>query len=228
MLPPCIARRNQQVLEHLGLAHCAARRQQKRGPEEFDDLIQESRFGLIRGLDLFDPQRGIRPSSYLLSRATGQILHYRRDRSRTIRIPWRLRDLYAAGKKIQREREQNQEPALSDQALAAELSVRPERWAAAVNSQRACHIVELTLSPIEPASPIEEDEQLSWLKSVLHQVDGMPGKVLQAHLIDGQSIKDLAQAFNCSRSTLRQQLKEGLAILRQWARRDGLMPIQTS
>ncbi len=59
--------------------------------------------------------------------------------------------------KIQRDREQNQEPAFSDQALAAELSVRPERWAAAVQSQRACHLLDLTLSPIEPTSPIEGD-----------------------------------------------------------------------
>ena len=132
-LPPSIARRNQQALKHLGLAHCAARRQQQRGPEEFDDRLQESRVGLIRGLERFDRQRGVHPSSYLLSRATGQILHYRRDRSRTIRIPWRLRDLYSAGMKIQREREQNQLPSLSDQELAAKLSVRPERWASALS-----------------------------------------------------------------------------------------------
>ena len=71
-LPPCIARRNQQALKHLGLAHCSARRQQQRGPEEFDDLLQESRVGLIRGLERFDQQRGLRPSSYLLSRATAK------------------------------------------------------------------------------------------------------------------------------------------------------------
>ncbi len=55
--PPCIAGRNQQVLEHHGLAHCAARRQQQRGPEGFDDLRQESRVGLIRGFDRFDARR---------------------------------------------------------------------------------------------------------------------------------------------------------------------------
>ena len=92
-MPPCIARRNQQALKHLGLAHCAARRQQQRGPEEFDALLQESRVGLIRSIDRLEPQRGLRPSSYLLSRVTGQILHYRRDRARTIRVPWRLRAL---------------------------------------------------------------------------------------------------------------------------------------
>ena len=63
---------------------------------------------------------------------------------------------------------------------------------------------------------------------MLNQVEGMPGTVLQAHLIEDQSIKDLSQALNCSRSTLRLHLHEGLHLLRQWARSDGLMPIQTS
>ena len=227
-LPPCIARRNQQALKHLGLAHCAARRQQQRGPEEFDDLLQESRVGLIRGFERFDQHRGLRPSSYLLSRATGQILHYRRDRSRTIRIPWRLRDLYAAGMNVQREREQNQQPSFSDQELAAALSVRPERWAAAVLSHGASQVLDLSSNPLEPTRSCEDDEQLDWLKSVLHQVEGMAGTVLRAHFIEGQSLKDLAQALNCSRSSLRLHLNEGVGLLRQWAHRDGLMPIQTS
>ena len=129
------------------LAHCAARRQQQRGSEECGDLLQESLVGLIRGLERFDRQRGVHPSSYLLSRATGQILHYRRDRSRTIRIPWRLRDLYAAGMKIQREREQNQLPSLSDQELAAKLLVKLERWAAAVQSHWASQVADLFANP---------------------------------------------------------------------------------
>ena len=183
---------------------------------------------MFRGLDRFDLQRGLRPSSCLLSRATGQILHYRRDRARTIRIPWRLRDLYAAGIKIQREREQKQQPVLSDHDLAAALSVRPERWAVAVQSHRASQLLDLSASPVETTSSCEEDEQLSWLKSMLHKVEGMPGTVLQAHMIEGQSLKELAQALNCSRSTLRLHLHEALDILRQWARRDGLMPIKTS
>ena len=217
MLPPSIARRNQQALKHLGLAHCAARRQQQRGPEEFDDLLQESRVGLIRGLKRFDRQRGVHPSSYLLSRATGQNLHYRRDRSRTIRIPWRLRDLYAAGMKIQREREQNQLQSLSDQELAAKLSVRPERWASAVKSLGASQVADLFACPGEPAIFSAEDEHLDWLRSVLHQVEGKTGKVLQAHLIEGKSLKDLAQALKCSRSSLRFYLNKGLEVLRRWA-----------
>ena len=130
--------------------------------------------------------------------------------------------------KIQREREQNQQPSLSDQELAAELSVRPERWAAAQQSHGASQVIDLFASPGEPASSCAEDEHLDWLKSVLHQVEGMAGTVLQAHLIEGQSLKDLAQALNCSRSSLRRHLNEGVELLQQWAQRDGLIPIQSS
>ena len=63
---------------------------------------------------------------------------------------------------------------------------------------------------------------------MLHQVEGKAGMVLSARLIEGQSLKDLAQALNCSRSSLRLYLNEGLGLLRQWAHRDGLMPFHTS
>ena len=55
----------------------------------------------------------------------------------------------------------------------------------------------------------------------------MAGTVLQAHLIEGQSLKDLAQALNSSRSSLRLHLYKGLHLQWLWARRDGLMPIQS-
>ena len=63
---------------------------------------------------------------------------------------------------------------------------------------------------------------------MLHQVDGLACTVLQAHLIEGQSHKDLAQALNCSCSSLRLHLHEGVQLLRQWAQHDGLLAIQTS
>ncbi len=58
-------------------------------------------------------------------------------------------------------------------------------------------------------------------------MDGLAGTVLKAHLIEGQSLKDLAQVLNCSRSTLLLHLDEGLRLLRHRAQRDGLIPIQS-
>ena len=42
-LPKGTRDRNQLVLKHMGLAHCVATRQQQRGLEEHDDLLQEAR-----------------------------------------------------------------------------------------------------------------------------------------------------------------------------------------
>ena len=94
-----------------------------------------------------------------------------------------------------------------------------------MRSHGAGQVLELSANPVEPTNSCEDDEQLNWLRSVLHQVEGMPGKVLQAHLIEGQSIKSLTEAFKCSRSSLRLHLNEGLGLLREWAHRDGLMPL---
>ena len=96
----------------MGLAHCVATRQQQRGPEAHDDLLQEARLGLIQGMDNWNPSCGFRPSSYLMSRANGQVLHYRRDSSRMVRNPWRLQDLYVSGQRLQQERMQKGLPLL--------------------------------------------------------------------------------------------------------------------
>ena len=85
-LPNGTRDRNQLVLNHMGLAHSVTTRKQQRAPEEHEDLHQEARLRLIQGMDNWNPSRGFRPSSYLMSRANGQVLHYRRDRSRMVRI----------------------------------------------------------------------------------------------------------------------------------------------
>jgi RNA polymerase sigma-B factor len=127
-LPPGTKERNQKVLQHLGLAHCVATRQRQRGPEERDDLLQEACLGLIQGVENLNPSRGFRPSSYLMSRANGQVLHYRRDRSRMVRIPWRLQDLFVSGQRLQEKRTQRGLPPLNNRSIAAHLKVSPQRW----------------------------------------------------------------------------------------------------
>ena len=100
-----------------------------------------------------------------------------------------MRVFYSAGMKIQRERErereQNQLPSFSDQKIAAKLSMKLELRVAAVQNHGARKVADLFASPGEPASSCAEDENLDWLRSLLHQVEGKAGMVLQAHLIEG-------------------------------------------
>jgi RNA polymerase sigma-B factor len=81
-----LAQRDRFVCENLHLVYSVARRFAGLG-ESLDDLIQEGAIGLVNAVDLFDPARGVKFSTYASHLITGQIQHYLRDRGRLIRQP---------------------------------------------------------------------------------------------------------------------------------------------
>ena len=142
-LSRAILERNERVLHHLGLAHLAAQRQIGRGSGEYEDLLQEAQIGLIRAAEKFDPRVGTRISSYVMPLAIGQIMHFRRDRERCLRIPWRLSDLHAKGARLQECRQHQHKPALTDAQVADALGVRTERWQQARMAHQQQQVVSL-------------------------------------------------------------------------------------
>ena len=215
--------RNQQVLEHIGLACMVGRRQSLRGPEELDDMMQESKLGLIIGIDNFDHDRGWKPSSYLISRSNGQVLHYRRDRASTIRIPWRLRDLYVKGQQVQEKRQKMGLKRLSDVDLAVSLNVSVNRWQDAVFAQASTRVHSLSEDELERIDCRKSDKHLEWLRNVLPRLDKKHRDLLLAHLIDGISIKHLSSITKISPTGIRRRLRTSIELLKSWAELDGFM-----
>lgn len=87
-----IALRDQLVCRHLHLVHGIARRFSGLG-ESLDDLVQEGTIGLLNAVDLFDPERGVKFTTYASHQVTSQIQHYLRDRGRLIRQPAWVQEL---------------------------------------------------------------------------------------------------------------------------------------
>lgn len=87
-----LALRDQLVCKHLHLVHSVARRFSGLG-ESIDDLIQEGTIGLLKAVDLFDPDRNVKFSTYACHLITSQIQHYLRDRGRLIRQPAWVQEL---------------------------------------------------------------------------------------------------------------------------------------
>ena len=87
-----ISLRDQLICRHLHLVHGIARRFSGLG-ESLDDLIQEGSIGLLNAVDLFDPARGVKFSTYASHHVTSQIQHYLRDRGRLIRQPAWVQEL---------------------------------------------------------------------------------------------------------------------------------------
>ena len=223
-LPIDVLQRNVFALQHLGLAGMVATRQHKQGWDDWDDLMQEASFGVLKGSGRFDHSRGIKPGTYLTSCANGQVMHYRRDRTAAVRIPWRLRDIYAAGQKLQEERWRAGQPELDEQQLADALKISPKRWAEACRCHRLSRTS--TMEPMHEAltdSSEGEDEQLTWLDSALQRLEAEEQNLLRLHVQEGISIRRLAKDLGLSTRQLRRRLGELLEQLRIWAQRDGLL-----
>ena len=81
-------------MRHLALAQQQARRFAVRHGLEYDDLLGPAYEGLCKAAAGFEPQRGHRPSSYVVPKVRGALLHHLRDTGFAFSITHRLRELW--------------------------------------------------------------------------------------------------------------------------------------
>jgi RNA polymerase sigma-B factor len=62
--------------------------------EPIEDLIQEGYIGLLNAIDLYNPDKGTKFSTYATHFIIGQIKHYLRDRGKIIKVPAWIQELH--------------------------------------------------------------------------------------------------------------------------------------
>jgi RNA polymerase sigma-B factor len=78
--------RDQLVLEHTALVEKLARQFLSSG-EPVEDLMQEGYIGLIKAVDRFEPDKGVKFTTYATHVISGEIRHYLRDLGKLIQEP---------------------------------------------------------------------------------------------------------------------------------------------
>ena len=86
--------RDQLVEMHLPFVRFLARRFAGRG-EPMDDLLQVGALGLVKAVDRFEPERGVKFTSYAGPTITGEFRRYFRDRTGAVRVHRALGELTA-------------------------------------------------------------------------------------------------------------------------------------
>jgi RNA polymerase sigma-B factor len=88
-----VALRDAIVESHLGLAHHLARRFANRG-EPYDDLYQVACLALVRAVERFEPDRGVKFTSFAVPSMVGELKRHFRDKGWSVRAPRRVQELY--------------------------------------------------------------------------------------------------------------------------------------
>lgn len=88
---PSSALKDQITLHYSGMVERLARKFS--GIEPFEDLVQVGYIGLLNALSKFDPEAGVRFNTYATHLVLGEIKHYLRDKTGTIRHPAWLQEL---------------------------------------------------------------------------------------------------------------------------------------
>ncbi len=84
-----------------GLVVYLARGFSQRG-EPLEDLIQQGFVGLLKAIDRFDPERGVKFTTYATPTITGELRRYFRDKGWDVQVPRRLKEMHL---KVRRARE---------------------------------------------------------------------------------------------------------------------------
>ena len=90
--PQYAAAREELVGHYLPLARRLAGRFRNRG-EPLDDLTQVALLGLLKAIDGFDPDRGVKFTSYAVPTMLGEIKRHFRDKGWSVHVPRRLKEL---------------------------------------------------------------------------------------------------------------------------------------
>ncbi|GAC1409053.1 MAG: hypothetical protein NVSMB57_01290 [Actinomycetota bacterium] len=88
---PDPAIREQLVKMYYPLAEYLARRFSGRG-ESLDDLVQVASIGLLKAIDRFDAERGVRFDTYAVPTMVGELKRHFRDTGWALRVPRRLQE----------------------------------------------------------------------------------------------------------------------------------------
>jgi RNA polymerase sigma-B factor len=117
--------RNQLITGYLPVAGHIAQRYARRG-QPVEDLTQVATVGLIQAFDRFDPEHGGNFLGYAIPTMTGEVRRYFRDKTWSMRVPRRLKDLHLSINSAVRELSQHLDRAPRPSEIAAKLGVSIE------------------------------------------------------------------------------------------------------
>lgn len=222
--------RNQLVELNIGLVRKEVHHWINQCTENYDDLLQVGCIGLIRAIERFDMSKGHAFSSFAIPYIRGEIQHYLRDKSPSLRIPRQWLDLERQASGLIQELQGKLRRPPTDGEIASGLQISVEEWQ---EIKLACR----NRAPVSLDAPImDEDEgttclgelvpdhryrsfQLAQedqirLQQALAALEDQTRKVLEFVFLYDLTQKETAERLGISSVTVSRRVKKGLDSLK--------------
>ncbi len=214
--------RDEVVRAYLPAARSVARKFAGRGVDE-DDLFQVASLAMVKALDRFAPEKGVKFVSYVIPSMVGEVRNYFRDSARLIRLPRRGVQLAAQVNRARGELEQALGRSPRADEIADRLNVRLEDVLEALeiyNHRTISLDSEDEETPIEnfvgaedaALEAFETSEQLAGAMSALSERER---SVIRMRFFENLSQRQIAEKLNLSQMTVSRVERQALDALKK-------------
>jgi RNA polymerase sigma-B factor len=221
---PDLILRNHLVHLNIGLVRREAYRWRQQSTETFDDLMQVGSLGLIRAIERFDMSKGYAFSSFAIPYIRGEIQHYLRDKSTSMRIPRRWQALQSQSSRVIRQLQTDMGRLPSDTEIAAALEISVEEWQdvklanrnrsllsldAPVKDEESTCLGDLLPDLKYKSFQLAQEDQIR-LQQSLYQLEQRTREVLEFVFLYDLTQKETAERMGISAVTVSRRVKQGL------------------
>ncbi|MDL2237619.1 sigma-70 family RNA polymerase sigma factor [Christensenellaceae bacterium OttesenSCG-928-K19] len=216
--------RNQLIERYLYIAEIAAKKFAGRGVD-YEDLFQVASLALVKALERFEPERGIKFPSYATPSLIGEIKNYFRDSSRVMRLPRRdTEQLKKMNLYIQEYLAENAVKP-SPKQIAERLDITVDRVLEVLEMKQADNIMSLdsALSVGENCSlgnvlgqedeSFERIENHDFIKYCMRLLNDTEKTIIEQRYVGNKTQKEVADSLNVSQMQISRMERKILAKL---------------
>jgi RNA polymerase sigma-B factor len=221
--------RDDLVEEHAPLAHFLAGRFASRG-EARDDLVQVALVGLFKAVERFDPDRGLRFSTFATPTILGELKRHFRDRGWAVRVPRRVQELHLQLGRIVSALGQEEGRSPTPAEVAKRAGVSEEEVLEAMEAGSLYRLVSLDGSAtpddegIELAASLGEDdpefERIEHRSEITELLDTLPERerlIVELRFFESMTQSEIAERVGVSQMHVSRLLTRSLERLREEA-----------
>ncbi|MEC4983576.1 MAG: RNA polymerase sigma factor SigF [Oscillatoria sp. PMC 1068.18] len=223
--------RNQILKLNFGLVRREAHHWVNQCSESYEDLVQVGSIGLLRAIERFDLSKGSAFSSFAIPYVRGEIQHYLRDKSSSLRIPRRWLELRHAAAGVTRDLREQLHRQPTDAEVAEALSISLDEWQEIklAYQNREPLSLDVTVGDAEEGSAslgelvpdhhyrsfqLAQEDQIR-LEQALVQLENRTREVLEFVFLYDLTHKEAAEMLDISVVTVSRRVKKGLSALKK-------------